>query len=376
MTTDASTEINPREFHGFLVGALNRVHSLELARYEEKGADLGELLTAVTAVLHVSIEILSLVVDYYEAHAEGKTADRAQQGSRGLCSEVERRLEKLKGAQDIADLAYIARMGLKARLATVEGISSDEPLWDIISETNSAAREVNKSLSAIERAVCEYEDIQSDLSYYQSELSRSVETRATYIGYLKDVVGEAEPTTDDIVRRLRLAGVGIAKITGRDIYPNLRVSDRIQFRALQERIMDWLRQANQGGSSHLREGLRLWQDTEAFAQLLRQVNNRAELRAHDFEMITEAIAACEAATAANQNFLDDKAVARVAAVEGLDPELDKLINSSRAPGIGEWRAHFDRLHAFLLTVVAPDTSSAPAGGEGAEGFLDLEGDFF
>ncbi len=367
MTAAEPTTVTPPEFHRFLIGAIKQVQALPLARYEEPGADRGRLLAQVRSLLQVSLEILDIAVDHYEQVADGERPTELAPGK--LCSEVDRRMAGPE-AHDIADLAFVARLGLRGRLQALEALRGDDARWEIIDEAGSACREILKSLSAIEHAVAELEGLDSDNSYYQTGLMGSLATRRTYAAFAGDVVRDGPATEETVIRRLRLTATAIAKLTGREVYPDLRVADRIQFRSLQERILEWLRQDPEA-QGVLRAGMRLWQDVEAFAQLLRQVNHRAELRAHDGERLAEALAALEAAADAGERWAPDPVLAGLAELRGLDDELDGWLDPDGEPVLLE--ACVARLRT-LHERIAREAPARPEPGADVDPTL-VEGDF-
>jgi hypothetical protein len=100
---------------------------------------------------------------------------------------------------------------------------------------------------------------------------------------------------------------------GRDVYVHLRISDRVQIRSLQERLIAWFLTPAQD----LPAGVRLWQDISGFARLLLDVNKRQELVEHDRQARKEIhlrLAGGGEITLEARRFLDS--------LFGMDEELD------------------------------------------------------
>lgn len=94
----------------------------------------------------------------------------------------------------------------------------------------------------------------------------------------------------------------------------MRVSDRMQLRALQDRILDWLRAA----SAEPHEGIRIWSDLLAFARLVHQINRREVLVEHDRRVVSQLLVECG-------DCFTDACVELLSKLFGLDPELDEAL---------------------------------------------------
>lgn len=357
----------PHEFHAFLIGVIRRVQSLDLASYEEKDADLAELRRTATAILNVATEVLGLVVDFYENVAGGHQTALPAEGYQ-LLREVDRRMEQMSGASDIADLAFIARLGLKGRLESLSACDESTERWDVIAVASGSCREVMKSLSALESAVCRFEGLCSENSYYETELSRSLATRRAYAAFRREIASEEPSSPDEVVKRLRLCAIAIAKLIGRDVYPHLRVSDRIHIRGLQERIVDFLRVSNQD-TTRARAGLRVWQDLSSFADLLQQVNNRAELLEHDLSIVRDALQRLEK-RAEGDAVVIAEATPALETLFGRDPALDRCLRDETSVTVGALRTVLVSLENHLTAATGVGRSP-----DRLEQLADLDEDF-
>jgi hypothetical protein len=126
-------------------------------------------------------------------------------------------------------------------------------------------------------------------------------------------------------------------LVGWEVYPNLRVSDRLHLRELQRRILDWLR-----GPSDPAVGLRVWQDLEAFLQLLSLINRRQELIDHDHQIV---IAASASVCTCTEPSLPESTMQLLARLEGLDDDIDVLLASPERSEPARWRTTLERFGA-------------------------------
>ena len=350
--------IRPYEFHGFLLAIIRRTQATDLSSYEERGADVAELRALVIALLEVSCEVLSLVFAHYSQAASSST-EADDDNSDTFCMQIERRMERLANAEQIGDLAFIGRLGLNSRLATVRATEAADDPWDTIECASSACREILKSVSALEQAVCEFEGIASSNSYFLTEVERSVRTRAAYRAFRRAIPVHPVKDDDDVRRRLRLSAIAIAMLIGRDIYPSLRVRDRRQIRNIQERIINWLRE-DRAGTTRASVGRRIWQDLTSFAELLQQVNHRAELRDHDRDILETALSRC-AEFEAQQPGLPMEPLCVCPALKdllGRDLALDELIEENARVEVKKLRDVLERVQRALTSELSGSASTA------------------
>ena len=91
----------------------------------------------------------------------------------------------------------------------------------------------------------------------------------------------------------------------------------IQLGELQERILEWLRPEQRSDEI---AGARLWSDVVAFVEMLRQVNRRQELLAHDAHLVAQLVGLLEAAQGSQVPSLPG-----LQRLEGLDEALDAAL---------------------------------------------------
>ncbi|MCI0484573.1 MAG: hypothetical protein L0Y78_08325, partial [candidate division NC10 bacterium] len=108
---------------------------------------------------------------------------------------------------------------------------------------------------------------------------------------------------------------------------------------LQRQLTDWLA-ANRDCDPLV--GRRLWQETENIAELLLEVNKRAELREHDQAVATETYAKLFRAASAPDCVPQDVQL-RLESLFGRDEELDRLIGDPGSHPVAEWKGPLERV---------------------------------
>lgn len=226
------------------------------------------------------------------------------------------------GRSRIVDVLVLGRLELVARSAALARLHAGSDPWCLIDACASARRKILKVLSALAHAICSYHGIADPSGWHRSELEISLAIRREYTRFRRAITPIPEPAPEDVRRRLREAGTLLAKLIGKDIYHYLRTTDRRQIRAVQERILDWLRARD----PPTRHGVRIWQDFTALAGLLVQVNLRAELRDHDFTAASDVWRTIGAGDPEAPIGAD--ALARLARLFGRDDELDAMLDAT------------------------------------------------
>ncbi|MBX3248860.1 MAG: hypothetical protein KF901_16915 [Myxococcales bacterium] len=239
--------------------------------------------------------------------------------------------------QRVADVAFLGLSELRQKMSP-RRVAEMSDGWDVVAECGSALRRTIKALTAIEVVLARAEGFEAKLGY-ESEASRSIEVRREYARLRRTIAREGAPADTEALRRaFRRVGTAIAMLIGRDVYPDLRIHDRRQLRALQARILDWLRAVDAPIAAT--EGGRLWQDMVGFADLLSHVNRRQELVEHDARMIRKLLEQEWTATTG----ID------LRSLRGLDDELDARI---------EERASEEVIHPILLRLAKRFQLSMP-----------------
>jgi hypothetical protein len=303
---------------------MERAQAVPVVASEElEGEALGPLREETFAAIDEAMSLLALVLARYEREAP-EVNDDFELGE--MCGEVERRMDDEGGVARIAGVAFVAQRGVPSRrqiLATV----SLERKWDLVATCSSAVREVLKSASAVELAIATYEDLPATSRYYVTELERALAVRRAYVRFRQDVLSGGASSG---ARRLRLAASAIAKLVGRPAYAFARVHDRCQIRSFHARIRELLVEYTRASANELGPievaASRLSQDLVNLAELMMQINLRAELREHDTTLVTAVVAE----TAELRDEETPEVLARARPLLGRDAELDALLSRGTA----------------------------------------------
>lgn len=338
------TDLRTDEIRKFLSATLRQVSAIPLADYEDTACDVTvELVPRIVAVTDVASELLTIITQRYESAT--RHSDHTFDPKVGLLREMDRRLNSLGGVREIADLAFMARMGLKWRMDRALASVGDADRWRIIGQCSSARREVIKSCTAVDVAICRSDGIESENRIYLlSEIARSLEVRRQYTLLRRALLKDTDETPTGLLSRLRLTATGFTKLTSKPIYADLRVNDRQQIRSLQVRILEWLREYQGDPTRGARAAVRLVTDITGFAELLDAVNNRSELRDHDLELVDEALA--DMAGRQDGDTVPAPMLKRLEQLLSRDPDVDKLVDATISL-VGPWRVALEALHQRL-----------------------------
>ncbi len=333
--------------HARLIEVVRRARSVDVREHETGTAEaaMATLLPHARELVEEAIDVARSILQTYEPEESADDLDAFDAAFTPTAdkepNDFYRGIDELVeggGAERVSDIAFLASTELRQKQALLENLKPNQDGWEIVASCGSALRRIAKSFTALELVLCEVEELPRELAF-ASELSTSLEVRRQY-ARLRRVIHGPEPTEASLRTRLRSIGTRIAMMVGRDIYTDLRVHDRIQLRKLQQRILDWLRDAD-GSTAAWKVGMRLWQDLDGFAGLLQQVNRRQELVEHDATRVRELLAVCRYD---HEGALLAAIAEHGKALEGLDDELDQQL-TSRTPdprSVGEVLARLAR----------------------------------
>jgi hypothetical protein len=232
--------------------------------------------------------------------------------------------------QRIADLAFMARWELVRKRSAIAESRDAGDERRLVAECCSARRRIIKALSGVERVLAEFEQLPSLFAnLYLTERQRAVQTRAAYHVFRVGIhAASTQWAHRDLLRCLRLIGACIARLIGRPIYEDLRIEDRRSIRAMQARLVHWVREQPEP-----LEGRRLVSEIESAAALLMDVNRRPVLIDHDCEVLEKLLAALQQPATDKAKFY-----VLLSTLRGRDAELDHLIELQRDLVPGSWEA--------------------------------------
>ena len=324
---------------------VDRIHALDTRTYEEAELPLiqGELVPRIGRLLTAADTLIGEVFRFYDALLSPSDDEAYGIDELSFETSLDQLMTSSTAARQIADISFIARLELSRKRQQLESLSAGTDSWEHIAVCASVRRRILKATTALEKAICEYEQLEPQSDWYITAMTRSVEIRRTYARFRRRLGPGDTPSESDVYSRIRRAGIAIASLIGLDIYEDLKIRDRQMLRELQHRVVDWLRVSeDRGDQIRARAGLRLWQDAIGLANLLMQVNNRAELRDYDAEVLTEVneilFGGIIPARRLSLMMLD-----KLRSLYGLDDELDQCIDAGETCSMEAWRSSIVRV---------------------------------
>ncbi len=271
-------------------------------------------------------------------------------------------------AESLVGLVFYAVHELRKRrdrLARLAGQSLDLAL---IAEFGGILRSLQRALDAVLVLVCKIEKIPAKKAPIR-HLNLALDIRSAYTKFRREIAEVAarhRAESRSATATLQSAATSIAKLIGRDIFVRLRLTDRIELRNLQTRILEW----RTSGADPL-AAERLWQDLCGYAQLLHKVNQRQELVEHDREVLSGLLDWAAQADSGDERY---RAIlrTRAAALLGRDDLLDAVLLGD--PSAEELLKTLEGLRSSLL-FVGPEIASvgdalgAPEEGPGVMGLI-------
>lgn len=231
--------------------------------------------------------------------------------------------ESASELQQLQQVTYLARMEIQRVLLRWSSGGAVAPEF-LVHQGCSLYRKVWRGVCVVEEAIARAQGASSKLEQVSSRAA-ALRVRRIYAWFRRSIDTDTRARKDNIARLLRTVGTRIATLVGKEEYSEIRPDDRVLFIRLQRRILAWL------GSEQpsFEEGRRIWEDCRAMADILRQVNLRAELIAHDAVLaraLTEELASLGESERVGRDILE-----RLLPLEGLDDELDKYLADREAP---------------------------------------------
>ncbi len=324
-----------------------RGKSIDIRAYEIAGIDqiADELQPATLSLLRDGKALLgSILDDCQQVDPADWIPDQAPSPMWSSLLPFERAIDatmtKLGSHQVVDEIAFIAQLELRQREERLERLRPGQGTAALLSECDSSLRRIRKAMNAVDAAIAKVAAVPPLLDF-TSELQTSLAVRRAYAKFRVRVMAGGDPTPEVLRARFRGAGTQIAKLVGWDIYPELRVQDRLLLRDLQQRMLDWLRAGTDTAA-----GIRLWQDLAACVEMFWLVNRRQELVEHDAAILRAVVDRLDAPS------LSEEAAHALRELEGLDRELDEVLASASFEP-GAVRPIVQRLAAQRATPTLP-----------------------
>ena len=210
---------------------------------------------------------------------------------------------------------------------------------DRVAAYESGKRKLRRALPVILNAAREAGEFgRLDEEVAAADLESSIAIRRLYGEFRRALRRPSSEEPNAVLEAARYAAGAIAALVSSPSYRDVRVEDRRVLRGLRDRAVLWAR-----SDKSSQAGLRLLGDVWACADLLRGVNRRQDLRAHDEALVASLLGA--------RDIEPTEFWTRVGRLEGLDDVLDTWILRARSAGPSEeTRSRVEtRLHEIAHT---------------------------
>ncbi len=335
---DARPHLGPLQ--DAIVALAQTVQDVDVRAYESLPADrlAAELRPIVAALLQDAQKLVGDVLRVADADGDAAPADSTVLGSPYAPFEqaVDAVLDtqRTTSLRSAGDISFLAQLELRQRADRLQRLQSSSTAAAIVGECDSALRRIGKALTSMDVALARAGGVEARLNF-TSELEVSLRVRKACAKLRERVLGDGTPTAENVHVRMRSAGTAIAMLVGWEVYPSLRVDDRLQLRELQRRVLDWLR-----GAREYAPGLRIWEDLVGFVRMLADVSRRQELVEHDATVLT-ALRRHLASPQASE--VPDELLELASSLSGLDDGIDRLLESSERASVDAWRVALEAL---------------------------------
>jgi len=220
----------------------------------------------------------------------------------------------------VGDVAAVARWELRRLLETLHGLGVSGATPQDLARLGALRQAALGALDGLERALVEDGGLAPVLGGVMLlETRRALAMRAVFVAFRDEVRALGDPPIDALREPLARVAARLEEMRDARGLRRLRVADRLQVESLLERIATAL--ASPRGA----EGAGVWRDVTSYAEVLLEVNRRAELRAHD-HAVAQHLAK---ELAARPGVIAQLAFRRrLEALRGRDDELDRELDAA------------------------------------------------
>lgn len=237
--------------------------------HEDDPAELGALARELQSLLARAIETL----------AELRRQDDAQREPDPIVFDEELDAETSSSRMPMLSpprLANVCFAGAFELGRVLRELTAARALPDVLVAAETARRKLLRAFRAVLDAAQDLRDDEPPWRHEATDLRAALVVRRLYAGFRRAL---RRPTADDadaVLTAVRYAGGALATLVTATAYNEVRASDRLLLRRLHERALAWARH-----DRDVTTGLQLLDDVWTLADLLRGINRRQELRAHD-----------------------------------------------------------------------------------------------
>ncbi len=294
-----------------LLRLIAQARSLQLEKLEKE-----DTLEIKTNLLPEIRGLLAGVVDLLHQIEEGLAT--SLEGSGELPPWLASLAQHEDQLRSLWDLCFLARAELRPLEAQTDRLAQTSSSWTCLVHAERAQGAVTRGLMAVEEELSRIAGRPARTAHVDL-LSHSLIVRQVTAKFRKSVLEALRNHPKDLQARLRAVGNALVRLMGRDEYRAVSISDRLIARQLRDRTLRWLT----AQPSDLIEGRRLWDELFAFAVMLTEVNQRAELLEHDLQVLEEVMPDLAEGTAHDPPSC--AAVERLYGIFGRDDRLDTLL---------------------------------------------------
>ena len=285
-----------------------RLGAVELENNEGNPARAAEAASELCKTLESTLEILAAL----EQMNQPPESDLDGFGEFEPDTRVSVRSVKISPPK-LEDVCFAGSLELSRALRALNGAKNLEAQ---LVATETAHRKLGRAIFAViqvarDSGITDFVGGSQLLRRADGELASALVVRRLYSEFRRTLRRAENESAEAVLTALRYAAGAVAILTASPHYAVMRVSDRALLRRQRDRLLEWSR-----AGKPVREGLQLLEDIWTCADLLRDINRRQELRAHDTTMIRELL---RDSASDRPGWLDD-----LAHLAGLDDALDAL----------------------------------------------------
>ncbi|MCA9640830.1 MAG: hypothetical protein KC492_09040 [Myxococcales bacterium] len=276
----------------------------------------GLVASAVQAALAIDAPAFEEEGDVAVLHRLARVALEQTREAYGAISE---RLDNYSGDRPralvrLADAVFVGRFALGGLSGELKRAETNKDSWSVIRAASKVRRELLRSLRSADLLACQVLGCEPETEYYLDELQQALAARRAYA----KLRTEASRTNErDVELSIRRAATTLAKLVGRECYPELRIHDRMLVRQLQRQMREWLA-GDKVSEVSILSGQRLLGEYHNFVEIALEVNKRPELLEHDQLMLTQLLATWDELT-------DEEVLREARVLMGRDAELDEAL---------------------------------------------------
>lgn len=273
-----------------------------------------------TAALALTLQLAGIVRDALSTVTELERLDSVEQS--GPTSEQDWEPQTWVGVRSTAaaaprlgDVCFACGFELNSALRALDQARDRNAR---LAAAESARRKLYRAIHAVLRVAPNAAGARESVARrLDQELAASLAVRRLYAEFRQNLRQAADDSNEAVLTALRYAAGALATLTASPHYHAVRVSDAALLRDQHQRLLDWSRSGKPRAA-----GLQVLEDISTTASLLRDINRRQELRAHDSELIRTLLAK-QPVDRADWLIQLDRLI-------GLDDALDRLIAQLRS----------------------------------------------